>query len=296
MLTLVCVIPTGAHQQLSDMLVGCLSQREDPKHRDLSSHRLREDHLDRARPLLHWQNSRDSWSKINVCVCFPVAWSWFMVYLCGAQVKGKDGVGATMDSMELERQRGITIQSAATYTVWNNHNINIIDTPGTKRVVLSYGKVWPSQTSECVNGLKECSQVQSDVFPRCFHYISDVMSLMIITVICPEVVPSIGGAFELLSYMYTLKKSKKWELCILFVFTSPSMSIDPTFGFPCFINQEYLLIFEASPHLCCFPRPRGLYHWGGASAACAGRSRAGSVCSGGGPVSDNDRKQTDEAL
>jgi len=46
------------------------------------------------------------------------------------EVKGKDGVGATMDSMELERQRGITIQSAATFTMWNNHNINIIDTPG----------------------------------------------------------------------------------------------------------------------------------------------------------------------
>jgi len=45
-------------------------------------------------------------------------------------VRGKDGVGAKMDSMELERERGITIQSAATHCEWADHHINIIDTPG----------------------------------------------------------------------------------------------------------------------------------------------------------------------
>lgn len=46
------------------------------------------------------------------------------------EVKGKDGVGAVMDSMDLEREKGITIQSAATFCEWKDYTINLIDTPG----------------------------------------------------------------------------------------------------------------------------------------------------------------------
>jgi elongation factor G len=45
------------------------------------------------------------------------------------EVKG-DGAGATMDFMELERERGITITSAATQVIWDDKVINLIDTPG----------------------------------------------------------------------------------------------------------------------------------------------------------------------
>ncbi len=46
------------------------------------------------------------------------------------EVRGKDGAGAVMDSMELEKERGITIASAATHCEWRKNDVNIIDTPG----------------------------------------------------------------------------------------------------------------------------------------------------------------------
>lgn len=49
----------GALKQLSVMLLRRVSQREDPQHRNLSPHRLGEDHPDRAHSLLHRQDSRD---------------------------------------------------------------------------------------------------------------------------------------------------------------------------------------------------------------------------------------------
>ncbi|KAK2752638.1 Elongation factor G, mitochondrial [Onygenales sp. PD_40] len=54
------------------------------------------------------------------------------------EVRGRDSVGAKMDSMDLEREKGITIQSAATFADWikkengeeKTYHINLIDTPG----------------------------------------------------------------------------------------------------------------------------------------------------------------------
>ena len=57
-----------------------------------------------------------------------------MLYYAGRihrvqEVHGNDG-GATMDYMELERERGITITSATTQVTWNDKSVNLIDTPG----------------------------------------------------------------------------------------------------------------------------------------------------------------------
>ena len=58
-----------------------------------------------------------------------------ILFYCGRihavhEVRGKDGVCATMDNMELEKERGSTIQSASTQVNWKGSVINVIDTPG----------------------------------------------------------------------------------------------------------------------------------------------------------------------
>jgi len=55
-----------------------------------------------------------------------------ILYYCGRihRMQEVRGEGATMDHMELEKERGITITSAATSVDWNDAAINLIDTPG----------------------------------------------------------------------------------------------------------------------------------------------------------------------
>lgn len=92
-------------------------------------------------PLVRWPFSISDFNKIrNIGISAHIdsgktTFSERVLFYAGKigsihEVKGSDSVGATMDFMELEREKGITIQSAATHLQWKDHYINLIDTPG----------------------------------------------------------------------------------------------------------------------------------------------------------------------
>jgi elongation factor G len=77
------------------------------------------------------QEKQLSLKEFSIMVEKSMKFMRYLVFIVSnLQVKGSDNVGAKMDFMELEREKGITIQSAATHLKWKNSNINIIDTPG----------------------------------------------------------------------------------------------------------------------------------------------------------------------
>ncbi len=70
---------------------------------------------------------------INLCICFI----WYKC-VCARSCLDVDDGDTVTDYMAQERERGITIQSAAVTFDWNDHRINLIDTPGAQVHTLLY--------------------------------------------------------------------------------------------------------------------------------------------------------------
>ena len=66
---------------------------------------------------------------------------------------------ATMDWMEQEQERGITITSAATTCWWKDRQINIIDTPG--RRLHGRGGAFAPRPRRCGRGVRRCRRCRA---------------------------------------------------------------------------------------------------------------------------------------
>ncbi|KAJ8767643.1 hypothetical protein K2173_018201 [Erythroxylum novogranatense] len=105
-----------------------VSRQRQQSRRNLSVFSMAADEVKRAVPLKNYRN-------IGIMAHIDAGKTTTterLLYYTGRNYKiGEVHEGtATMDWMEQEQERGITITSAATTTFWNNHRINIIDTPG----------------------------------------------------------------------------------------------------------------------------------------------------------------------
>ena len=91
-----------------------------------------------------------------------------ILYYTGRSYKlGETHEGAaTMDWMEQEQERGITITSAATTCVWHDHQINIIDTPG-RDFTVEVGAPASPRRRGCPDGVAESTQSDCVAPGRC---------------------------------------------------------------------------------------------------------------------------------